>query len=79
MEYRKSELPCLLQWQNLQAGNYVVGIEPVTVWPEGDREAQKARGEVRWLDPGDHCDYTLTFSALAGQSSLDALVDRVSA
>jgi hypothetical protein len=76
MEYQKSQLPCLLQWQNLQAGNYVVGIEPTTVWP-GSREDQRARDEIRWLDHGDTCEYDLRFSALAGEAALDALAARV--
>lgn len=75
MQYYKSELPCLLQWQNLQAGNYVMGIEPVTVWP-ASREEQKENGQVRWLDHGDHCDYNLRFSALAGERVLNKLTER---
>ena len=78
MEYRKDQLPCLLQWQNLQAGNYVMGIEPCTVWP-GSRQDQRDRGEIRWLDHGEACEYDLTFSALAGEAALDALADRVKA
>lgn len=73
MEYYKHELPCLLQWQNLQAGYYVMGIEPLTVWPMGGREEQKKRGEVRWLEHGESCDYTLRFSAVAGEEALAAV------
>ncbi|MGF1623740.1 MAG: aldose 1-epimerase family protein [Alphaproteobacteria bacterium] len=76
MQYYKSQLPCLLQWQNLQVGNYVVGIEPMTVWP-GSREQQRERSQIRWLEHGEHCDYTLRFSALAGEQALDAVVARV--
>jgi hypothetical protein len=78
MQYYKSELPCLLQWQNLQAGNYVMGIEPCTVWP-GSRQEQRERGEIRWLDHGQHCSYSLRFSALAGEAELDRVADRVKA
>jgi hypothetical protein len=76
MQYYKSQLPCLLQWQNLQAGNYVMGIEPVTVWP-GTREQQNERGQIRWLDHGEHSAYSLRFSALAGEPSLDMVESRI--
>jgi hypothetical protein len=77
MQYYKSELPCLLQWQNLQVGNYVMGIEPCTVWPNGGREEQRKRGEIRWLDHGGHCDYSLRFSALAGEETLRSVAARI--
>ncbi len=76
MEYRKDQLPALWQWQNLQEGNYVMGIEPATIHA-GTRQEHKDRGEVRWLEHGDGCDYELTFSALAGEAELQALDDRV--
>ncbi|MEZ5670653.1 MAG: aldose 1-epimerase family protein [Alphaproteobacteria bacterium] len=78
MEYDKRALPCLLQWQNLQAGNYVMGIEPCTVWP-GSRQQQRERGEIRWLDHGQESSYALRFSALAGEAALASLDARVAA
>lgn len=78
MDYAKDELPCLMQWQNLQVGNYVMGIEPCTVWP-GSRQEQKERGEVRWLDHGDSSSYTLRFSACAGEADIEALAARAKA
>ena len=43
------------------------------------RQDQRDRGEIRWLDHGEAREYDLTFSALAGEAALDALADRVKA
>ncbi|MBX6320604.1 MAG: aldose 1-epimerase family protein [Rhodospirillaceae bacterium] len=78
LEFDPRQLPALWQWQNLQEGDYVVGIEPCTVFP-GTREEQKARGEIRWLEHGQGCDYGLRFSVVAGHVGIEALARRIEA
>jgi hypothetical protein len=34
MKYRKSQLPCFTAWRNYLQGDYVLGLEPGTVYPE---------------------------------------------
>ncbi len=76
MEYRRDQLPAFYQWQNLQEGNYVVGIEPCTIHA-GSREDWKSRGELRWLEHGQACDYALTFSVLDGTEDIDRVERRI--
>jgi hypothetical protein len=65
----KSELPCAYQWQNFQAGNYALGIEPSTHHALGNLAARE-RGEMIWLEHGDSRTYRLTISVLDGQKDI---------
>jgi hypothetical protein len=66
---RKAELPCLYEWQNFQAGNYAMAIEPSTHHVLGDRAARE-RGEMIWLEHGEGGSYELTFRVLDGAGAL---------
>lgn len=72
VEYDHAALPGLLQWQWLEEGCYVVGIEPSTVC-SGNRVEQEDRGEIRWLAHDQSYEYELTFSVFAGALSLAKL------
>ncbi len=79
MEYDGTAMPALTQWQNLQEGNYVVGIEPGTV-NAGSREDWKARGELAWLNHGDSRSYRLRltpFADAAKRSEVESRIRRV--
>lgn len=78
VEYQPKQLPVLWQWQNLQEGNYVHGIEPCTLVP-GTREEQKARGDYRILEHGQGCDYDLVFSVVSGPGAIAAVEQRIAA
>ena len=78
IEYRQDNLPILLQWQNLQEGAYVMGIEPSTV-RVGTRAEHAARGEIVWLERGEKRAYELRFTALSGASDINALERRIEA
>lgn len=58
-------MPALYQWQNLQEGNYVVGIEPCTIHA-GNREDWKRRGELHMLTHGESKTYTLRLRGMVG-------------
>jgi len=76
IEYQKQNLPLLLQWQHLQEGAYVMGIEPSTVRP-GTREDHAARNEIVWLKRGERRTYELRLTALSGADDVDALVRQI--
>ena len=40
---RKDQFPCMFEWQNLQAGQYALGIEPSTNHVLGHKAARRAR------------------------------------
>lgn len=52
IKYNKSQLPYFVEWKQMGEGDYVVGLEPATWYPEGRSEARK-RGELEFLEPGD--------------------------
>jgi hypothetical protein len=65
------QLPAFFQWQNLQEGNYVMGLEPATI-RAGTRADRLARGEVIWLEHGEDRAYDLSLEVLADGTAIDA-------
>ncbi|OHZ00432.1 aldose 1-epimerase family protein [Salinicola sp. MIT1003] len=66
---RKAQFPCQFQWQNFQAGQYAMGIEPATHHVLGQGEARE-RGEMIWLEHGDERCYQTRFSVLDGEEAI---------
>lgn len=52
IKYNKDQLPYFIQWKQIGEGDYVLGLEPATWYPEGRCEARK-RGELEFLEPGE--------------------------
>jgi hypothetical protein len=75
---RKSQLPCLYQWQNFQAGQYTMGIEPSTHHVLGNLAARE-RGEMIFLDHGETRSYQADFRVLDGAAEIAAAEKRIAA
>jgi hypothetical protein len=73
---RKDQLPCLYQWQNFQAGQYAMGIEPSTHHVLGNNAARE-RGEMIWLEHGNARAYEATFTVHDGAGSIEAAANRI--
>ena len=58
VSYRVAELPWLVQWRMLGQGEYVTGLEPANVFPEGQASLAE-RGLVHRLAPGETLDTLL--------------------
>jgi Domain of unknown function (DUF4432) len=78
VETRKDQLPCAYQWQNFQAGHYVMGVEPSTHHVKGDLFARD-RGEMIWLEAGEVRDYATRFQVLDGAAAISAAEARITA
>ncbi len=76
VETRKDQLPCTYQWQNFQAGHYVVAIEPSTHHVKGDLFARE-RGEMIWLKAGEECHYDTRFVVLDGAGEIAEAEKRI--
>lgn len=74
----KEQLPCAYVWQNFQAGQYALGIEPSTNHVLGENFARD-RGEMIWLSHGEERPYTLTFRVLDGREQLNATERNITA
>ncbi len=76
VETRKSEFPCQFQWQNYQAGQYAMGIEPSTNHVLGKPFAAE-RDELIWLDHGEERSYTTRMAVLDGSAPIAAMEQRI--
>ena len=75
---RKDQFPCMFEWQNLQAGQYALGIEPSTNHVLGHKAAGE-RGELIWLEHGDERSYDTTFRVLADRDDIASAEKRIAA
>ena len=76
VETSKTELPCQLEWQNMQSGMYCLGLEPVTHHVMGKPGANE-RGEMIWLEHGDERRYHIALSVLDGAAEIAAADARI--
>ena len=77
VEVHQDQLPCSLEWQNFQAGHYVLGLEPSTHHALGNSFARD-REEMIWLSAGDERQYHVRFEVLTGRQALDGAKQRIS-
>ncbi|MFO1068426.1 MAG: DUF4432 family protein [Geminicoccaceae bacterium] len=75
VEWDARTMPAFYQWQNLQEGYYVNGLEPATAHA-GSREDRKARGEIAMLRHGESRDYMLRLTPFAGAEAIKGLEAR---
>ncbi|MDH6268715.1 hypothetical protein M2360_004133 [Rhizobium sp. SG_E_25_P2] len=75
---RKDQFPCQYEWQNLQAGQYALGIEPSTNHVLGKSYA-KEKSELIWLDHGDERAYQSTFRILTSADEIAGSEGRIRA
>jgi Domain of unknown function (DUF4432) len=78
VESRADQFPCALQWQNFQAGHYVMGLEPATHHVRGNLFARE-RGEMIWLEAGEARRYDTQFCVLDGAGEIAAVARRIAA
>ena len=71
LEWDRAALPCLIQWQCLQSGLYVLGIEPSTNHVLG-RSFAEARGELMFLEHGATREYRTRLLVLDGAEAIAA-------
>lgn len=74
----KDQFPCMYEWQNLQAGQYALGIEPATNHVLGHGVARD-RGELIWLEHAEERRYDSTFRILGDAASIAETETRIAA
>jgi hypothetical protein len=60
MKYKKSQLPCFTAWRNFLQGDYVLGLEPGTVYPE-NREISLQKDRMVKLHPMEEMKLEIEF------------------
>ena len=78
VETRKAQFPCAYQWQNFQAGHYVMAVEPSTHHVKGNTFARE-RAEMIWLEAGEARHYDTRFRVLDGPDEIAASEARLTA
>jgi hypothetical protein len=69
VQTRAAQFPAYYQWQNFQAGHYVLGIEPSTNHVLG-RSFAEERDELIWLEHGEERRYDTTLRLLDGAAAV---------
>lgn len=78
VRYRRAELPRLIEWKQMGAGTYVVGVEPANCLVMG-RADERARGTLVTLGPGEAREYRLEIGVLPDAAAIDAMLARLPA
>ena len=55
VRFKKKQLPLMCEWKQVGKGEYVVGLEAGTAYPEGRAQARKD-GQIIFLKPGEKKD-----------------------
>jgi hypothetical protein len=76
VRYNMDNLPLLWSWRQQGEGLYVWGLEPSNCHWEG-RAAERERGTLRFLEPGQVAENRLEIGVLDGGREIDAFQDRV--
>ncbi|MFN8472603.1 MAG: aldose 1-epimerase family protein [Anaerolineae bacterium] len=71
VRWRAAELPCMGQWKQLSASDYVCALEPANYW-ETPRHKLRAEGRLRFLQPGEEVRYHVELGALADAAAIQA-------
>jgi hypothetical protein len=71
LDWDRKALPCLIQWQCLQSGLYVLGIEPSTNHVLG-RKFAETRSELMFLEHGETRHYRTRLTVLDGAAAIGA-------
>lgn len=69
---RKDQATHFGEWKQMGEGDYVVGLEPSTWYPEGRAEARR-RGELKFIEPGEVKTFDLEVGVFEGELELVSL------
>ena len=66
IKYFKSQLPYMIEWKQVGEGDYTVGLEPATWYPEGRAEARR-RGELAFIEPWEEKHFNMEYGIIDGE------------
>ena len=75
VRFRMQELNRLIEWKMVGEGTYVLGIEPANCLVEG-RRAERERGTLRFLEPGEERRFDVEIGVAEGESDIATLIGR---
>ncbi|GAA0181308.1 aldose 1-epimerase family protein [Clostridium sediminicola] len=63
VKYNKEHLPNLIEWKQMGEGDYAVGLEPSTWYPDG-RAIARDKGELLFIEPGEKKEFKIEIGIL---------------
>ena len=76
IEWKQTVLPHFMQWNMFAAGQYTVGLEPANCHV-GGRAAERERGSLEYLQPGEQKIIELDISLIEGKPALAAVAAHI--
>lgn len=70
MKFNKDNLPMLTQWKQMGMGEYVCRIEPCNS-PVGGRAAEREKGTLKFIKPGEKVSFKLEFNILKSNEDIN--------
>ena len=74
LQFRKDQLPWLINWQHWGKGEYVTGIEPATHPPIGQAKAREQQS-LLLLEPGESRAYDLEVGVLLDETRINQFIN----
>ncbi len=76
VRWKPAELPYMVQWKMMAPGSYVLAVEPANCHVDG-RVAERDRGTLQHLRPGEERLYQLEIGVLDGPEEIAAVADEI--
>ena len=61
MKYKKEQMPVVTEWKRMDAGEYVIGLEPGNCHSEGRIKEREVFKTLKYLEPGEIRNFGLEF------------------
>ncbi|AST78012.1 TPA: aldose 1-epimerase family protein [Citrobacter farmeri] len=71
-KFNTRQLPNFIQWKNLGAGEYVMGLEVSNSFPDG-RAKERAQGRLAFIQPGETVNYDFELGIVENEAAIEAL------
>ena len=75
LKYNKDNLPYLIQWKQMDMGEYICGIEPCNSFVDG-RKAEREKGTLKFIKPGQIINYRIEFNILKSNKDVENFRNR---
>ncbi len=70
LQFDPKQLPHLIEWKQMGEGDYAVGLEPATWYPEGRAKARE-KGELIFMQPFEKREFHITASIIHGKEEIN--------
>lgn len=75
-KFSTRQLPNFIQWKNLAAGEYVMGLEVSNSFPDG-RDQERAQGRLAFIKPGEAIEYNFELGIVEGDDAITSLEEEI--